>query len=171
MSVKVPDSTRTRAHLYTPQITYRVFHALNREGLTLRERSQLARDRQPRLRNLDAACRVQRLCVLGGNLGGRYRLHGRITRQARLHRVVHLVYVAINRIGVSRIRPIGRRVYGRRPGCGIDVLDGGFDRIAQDALARHSTEREAIGVGEELTASLPNCDHLDEAMAVRLAGR
>jgi len=163
-------SVKLLASLYT-QKTYRVLHALNRESLTLRERSQLAWDRQPRLRNLDAACRVQRLCVLGGDLGGRYRLHGRVTRQTRLHRVVHLVYVVINRIWVSRIRPIGRRVYGRRPGCGIDVLDGGFDRGAQNVLARHATELEAIGVGEELTASLTNCDHLDEAMAVRLVGR
>jgi hypothetical protein len=81
---------------------------------------------------------------------------------------VYLVYVAIDRIWLSGIRPIGRRVYGRWPSCGVDVFDCIFDSGAENVLALHAGEGEAIGVGEELAASLSNGDHLDEAATMQL---
>jgi hypothetical protein len=166
-SVHLLDSKQV-AHLCAQQMTYRVLHALNRKCLTLRERSLDGRYWQLRLCNLDAASRIQRLRVLGGNLCRWYRLHGRITRRARLHRVSHTV-VALSRVRCSGVGSIGRCVFGCWSSGGGDVLRSLLDSRVEDVFACEARELEAVRVGDELTTSLSDCDHLDEAVTVELA--
>lgn len=141
-------------------MTYGIRSAADRVCLTLGDGCLNLGNWQLGSSSLHATGRIQRLCVLGCDLGRWDRLHRRISDGASLHRILDIVILGLS-CSCRWLASFSSAVYGIGALCAINSRKTGLDGCRESAC--HARVRESIGEGNELATGLGHCDHLEEA--------